>query len=35
LQSLINTHPALRGRETVAFPYQTQAYRSQRLTRKA
>jgi len=35
LQSLINTHPALRGRETVAFPYQTQAYRSQRLIRKA
>ncbi|NWB62651.1 MULTISPECIES: class I SAM-dependent methyltransferase [unclassified Pseudomonas] len=35
LQSLINTHPALRGRETVAFPYQTQAYRSQRLTGKA
>ncbi|MBK5437458.1 class I SAM-dependent methyltransferase [Pseudomonas sp. TH32] len=34
LQSLINTHPALRGRETVAFPYQTQAYRSQRLTGK-
>ncbi|MHA6575744.1 class I SAM-dependent methyltransferase [Pseudomonas yamanorum] len=35
LQALINTHPALRGRETVAFPYQTQAYRSQRLARKA
>lgn len=35
LQVLITTHPDLRGRETVAFPYQTQAYRSQRLTRKA
>ncbi|MBD1551311.1 class I SAM-dependent methyltransferase [Pseudomonas typographi] len=26
LRELVATHPALRGRETVAFPYQTQAY---------
>lgn len=31
LRQLIATHPALRGRETVAFPYQTQAYACQRL----
>jgi len=35
LHTLIDTHPALRGRDTVAFPYQTQAYRSLRLTKKA
>ncbi|WP_456027217.1 methyltransferase domain-containing protein [Pseudomonas capeferrum] len=35
LQALIDTHPALRGRDTVAFPYQTQAYVCQRLTQKA
>ncbi|OYU08491.1 MAG: SAM-dependent methyltransferase [Pseudomonas sp. PGPPP1] len=32
LQALIDTHPELRGRDTVAFPYQTQAYVCQRLT---
>ncbi|MGB3126821.1 MAG: class I SAM-dependent methyltransferase [Pseudomonas sp.] len=32
LQALIDTHPALKGRETVAFPYQTQAYLCQRLS---
>ncbi|WLH32470.1 class I SAM-dependent methyltransferase [Pseudomonas canadensis] len=26
LQALIDTHPSLKGRDTVAFPYQTQAY---------
>jgi len=26
LSKLIHTHPALRGRETIEFPYQTQAY---------
>ncbi|KPA87940.1 MULTISPECIES: class I SAM-dependent methyltransferase [Pseudomonas] len=26
LQQLIQTHPALRGQETVAFPYRTEAY---------
>ncbi|MEB0077707.1 methyltransferase domain-containing protein [Pseudomonas sp. CCI3.2] len=31
LRSLIATHPALRGRDTIEFPYQTQAYRCQRL----
>ncbi|MFL1504732.1 class I SAM-dependent methyltransferase [Pseudomonas sp. O64] len=31
LQALIETHPALRGRDTVAFPYQTQAYVCHRL----
>lgn len=35
LQTLIHTHPALKGRDTVAFPYQTQAYRAQRLSKKA
>ena len=35
LRGLINTHPALRGRDTVAFPYQTQAYVCHRLTEKA
>src|SRR5471032_707686 len=35
LQALIDTHPALRGRDTVAFPYQTQAYVCHRLTQKA
>ena len=32
LQALIGTHPALRGRDTVAFPYQTQAYVCYRLS---
>jgi len=32
LRNLIATHPALKGRDTVAFPYQTQAYVCQRLT---
>ncbi|TFF06821.1 class I SAM-dependent methyltransferase [Pseudomonas sp. BCA14] len=32
LQALIDTHPALQGRDTVAFPYQTQAYRCLRLS---
>ena len=31
LQALIGTHPALKGRDTVAFPYQTQAYVCHRL----
>lgn len=31
LRNLIQTHPALRGRETIAFPYQTQAYAGRRL----
>lgn len=31
LREMINTHPALRGRETIAFPYQTQAYLCRRL----
>jgi SAM-dependent methyltransferase len=31
LRELIHTHPALRGRETIAFPYQTQAYLCRRL----
>jgi len=31
LRELIKTHPALRGRETVDFPYQTQAYLCHRL----
>lgn len=31
LRELIQTHPALRGVETLAFPYQTQAYLCQRL----
>lgn len=31
LHTLIHTHPALRGRDTVAFPYQTQAYRCLRV----
>ena len=35
LQALIETHPALQGRDTVAFPYQTQAYVCQRLAEKA
>lgn len=35
LQALIYTHPALQGRDTVAFPYQTQAYVCQRLAKKA
>ncbi|QOQ77040.1 class I SAM-dependent methyltransferase [Pseudomonas poae] len=35
LQALIDTHPDLRGRDTVAFPYQTQAYVCQRLAKKA
>ncbi|KMT54300.1 class I SAM-dependent methyltransferase [Pseudomonas fildesensis] len=32
LRRLIDTHPGLKGRDTVAFPYQTQAYVCQRLT---
>ncbi|MGK9418866.1 methyltransferase domain-containing protein [Pseudomonas cedrina] len=32
LRALIQTHPDLRGRDTVAFPYQTQAYVCQRLS---
>ncbi|MCT7052228.1 SAM-dependent methyltransferase, partial [Salmonella enterica subsp. enterica serovar Give] len=32
LRNLIATHPALKGRDTVAFPYQIQAYVCQRLT---
>ena len=35
LRTLIATHPALKGRDTVAFPYQTQAYVSHKLTKKA
>lgn len=35
LRALIDTHPSLRGRDTVAFPYQTQAYVCDRLTEKA
>ncbi len=35
LRSLLATHPALKGRDTVAFPYQTQAYLCRRLTKKA
>lgn len=35
LQTLIDTHPALKGRDTVAFPYQTQAYVCHRLSQKA
>lgn len=31
LRELIETHPALRGQESIAFPYQTQAYLSDRL----
>lgn len=31
LRDLIKTHPALRGRETLDFPYQTQAYLCRRL----
>ncbi|ALI09134.1 MULTISPECIES: class I SAM-dependent methyltransferase [Pseudomonas] len=31
LQHLIDTHPSLRGRETIDFPYQTQAYLCRRL----
>ena len=32
LRTLIDTHPALKGRDTVAFPYQTQTYRCNRLS---
>ena len=32
LRNLIDTHPALKGHDTVAFPYQTQAYVCHRLT---
>ncbi len=32
LRGLIDTHPDLRGRDTVAFPYQTQAYVCRRLS---
>lgn len=31
LRTLIDTHPDLRGRDTIAFPYQTQAYVCHRL----
>jgi SAM-dependent methyltransferase len=31
LQKLIQTHPSLRGRETIEFPYQTRAYVCRRL----
>ncbi|WP_223486999.1 class I SAM-dependent methyltransferase [Pseudomonas sp. A-RE-19] len=31
LMTLIQTHPALRGRETIEFPYQTHAYLCRRL----
>lgn len=31
LRALIQSHPALRGRETIEFPYQTQAYVCHRL----
>jgi len=31
LRTLIATHPDLRGRETIAFPYQTRAYRCSRV----
>jgi SAM-dependent methyltransferase len=31
LRALIDTHPALRGRATIAFPYQTRAYCCRRL----
>ncbi|AHL35202.1 SAM-dependent methyltransferase [Pseudomonas brassicacearum] len=31
LQDLIDTHPSLRGRDTIDFPYQTQAYLCRRL----
>ncbi|MGP0015018.1 MULTISPECIES: class I SAM-dependent methyltransferase [Pseudomonas] len=31
LHTLIQTHPALRGKETIAFPYRTEAYRCIRL----
>lgn len=31
LRTLIDTHPDLRGRDTIAFPYQTQAYACHRL----
>jgi SAM-dependent methyltransferase len=31
LRELIQTHPALRGQATIAFPYQTQAYLCRRL----
>ncbi|NWD04843.1 class I SAM-dependent methyltransferase [Pseudomonas gingeri] len=31
LQELIDTHPALRGRESIAFPYRTEAYRCMRV----
>lgn len=32
LQALIDTHPSLKGRDTVEFPYQTQAYVCHRLS---
>ncbi len=31
LQHLIDQHPALRGRASIEFPYQTQAYACQRV----
>jgi hypothetical protein len=30
LNELISTHPELRGRETISFPYQTHAYQCSR-----
>jgi len=33
LRDLIASHPALRGRDAVAFPYRTEAYRCKRLSR--
>ncbi|MBP1124221.1 MULTISPECIES: class I SAM-dependent methyltransferase [Pseudomonas] len=35
LRTLIDTHPALKGRDTVAFPYRTEAYACRRLAQKA
>lgn len=35
LQALIASHPALRGRDTIAFPYRTEAYRCTRQDRAA
>ncbi|WWF47579.1 class I SAM-dependent methyltransferase [Pseudomonas trivialis] len=35
LRMLIDTHPALKGRDTIAFPYQTQGYACRRLAQKA
>ncbi|KRP57806.1 class I SAM-dependent methyltransferase [Pseudomonas trivialis] len=35
LRTLIDTHPALKGHDTVAFPYQTEAYACRRVAQKA